>query len=136
MSGSEVSRPLVTFRKLPRAANVDLAFEKGSVFEVDALCNCVSGKRSFAVHFQTVAGVDIADNLALHDDFAGSNSCINLSIAANRDAISGKVDRSFDLAIDVKRFRTGNLTLDHERFADRCTMVPVSSIGRLRWAYR
>jgi len=126
---------LVAFRRLSRTANINLSFEKGSIFEADALGDCVSGKRSFTVDLQPVAGIDIADNLALHDDLARSDIGIDLSIVADGYAVSGKVDRPFDGAVDVKRFRTGHLTLDDQGFADRGTIVPVS-IGRLRGAHQ
>jgi len=57
------------FRRLARAADVNLAFEKGPVFDADAVCYHISGKRSLTTNVQTVAGVNIANNLALYNDF-------------------------------------------------------------------
>jgi len=46
----------------------------------------------FTTNVQALAGGNIAHNLALHNDFTRSDGGGNLSILADRYAMSGKVD--------------------------------------------
>ncbi len=57
-------------------------------------------------------------NLAQDYDFAGADAGGDDAVAANGDAAIGQVDRSFDLAVDVERLRTGYFALHYKRASD------------------
>src|SRR5690242_19479628 len=88
-------------------ANVDAPFEEGAIFDADALRNYIAGERSLIPDVHPVTGGQISLHFAELHDFPGIDVGGDLSIASHRDAISLQVDRSFDLAIDIKRFRSG-----------------------------
>src|SRR5690242_1278336 len=100
-------------------ANVDAALEEGAIFDADALRHDVAGERAFVADVNAVAGRQVAANFAEHNHFAGVDVRGNLAVAADGHAIARKLDRTFDLAIDVQRLGAGNFALDYEALADR-----------------
>src|ERR1700744_1269620 len=101
-----------------RLADADAALEEGAILDRDTLRDHVAGQRALAADIHTVAGIDVAAHLAEHHDLAGRDVRCYLAIAANGDAVARQIDRPFDLAVDVERFRTGNFALDHQALAD------------------
>src|SRR5271154_7160655 len=85
-------------------ANVDATFEEGAVFDGDASGDDVAGEGTVAADIDAIAGGEIATNLAEDNDLTGGDVGGDDAVAADGDAIAGEVDRTFDAAINVKRF--------------------------------
>ena len=103
-------------------ADLNAPFQKGAVFNADALGDDVSSQRSFAADIQTVDALNIASYFAHDHNFAGADIGGYDAIASDGDAVVGKIDGALDLAINVERFRSSDLALDYERTADRCLL--------------
>src|SRR5215475_10610226 len=108
-NGADLVRPLC------RPENVNFTLEDCSIGEADPPCNRVSDKRTLAANLEPTADADVADNLPLNNDLKCGDGGLNLSARANRYTVAGEVDRSFHLAIDVKRFGSGDFTFNNER---------------------
>ena len=95
-----------------RLADVDAALEECAILDRDARRDHIASQRTFAADIHTIARLAVSANLAEHNDFASDDVRRNLAIAAYGNAIAGKIDCTFDFAVDVQRLRTGELTLD------------------------
>src|SRR5262249_19870782 len=62
-------------------------------------------------------------------DFTGIDVGGNYAIASHRHPVPGKIDGALDPAVNVKRFRTGDLAFDYQRLA-YCGLI--RSGGRYR----
>ena len=116
-------------------ADVDAAFEEDAVFDGDAGGDYVSGEGAVAADVDPVAGGEVAAYLAEHDDLAGVDVGGDDAIATNGDAIASQIDGAFDPAVNVKRFRTGDLALNDERFSDGGLLSSAGNGGPL-WSGR
>ena len=103
-------------------AYLNASLQEGSIFNADALGDDISGQRPFAADVQAVDALDVARYLAHDYDFAGADIGGYDAIASDGDAVVGKVDGAFDLAIDIECFRSSDLALDNQRTADRCLL--------------
>ena len=78
----------------------------------------VAGERAFAADVDAVRRLAVAAHLTEHDDLAGRDVRRYLAVTADRDAVAGEIDGTFDLAVDVQRFGAGDFALDDETLAD------------------
>ena len=99
-------------------ADVDSALEEGAILDADASRRYVAGESTLGANVDAVSGVDVALELSKHDDFTSADAGGHLAVLTHRDAIAGDGDAAFDLSVDKERFRSGNLALDREAFAD------------------
>jgi len=86
---------------LAALADVDSALEEGAVFDRDARGDHVAGQRTVAADIDAVAGGQISANFAEDDDLPGIDVGGYHAVAANRNAIAGKIDGPFYSAIDI-----------------------------------
>src|SRR6266550_4626714 len=87
--------------------------------DADALGDDVSGQRAFATDIQAIDTLDVAGYLAHNHNFAGADVGGYNAVASDGDAVVGKIDGSFDLAIDIECLGSRDLALDDQRTADR-----------------
>src|SRR5208283_1629348 len=99
-------------------AHFHAALEDGAFFDADAMRDHVTREQTFAADVQPVRGVDVALHLAHDHDFFGGDVCRDVSVAADGDAIVGKVNGAFDASVNEERFHARYLTLDDERASD------------------
>ena len=99
-------------------ADLNASLQEGSVFNADALGDDISGQRAFAADIQAIDALDVARHLAHDYNFAGADIGGYDAVASDGDAVVGKIDSAFDLAIDIECFRSSDLALDYERAAD------------------
>jgi len=99
-------------------ADVDAAFEEGSIFNADTCCGDVSGKGALAADVDAVGRHDVAADLPEDDDFAGGDVGGYLAVSANRDAVAGEVDGAFNLAVNEEGLGAADLAFDDEALAD------------------
>src|SRR5207245_10961044 len=110
---------LFAIRLLAALANVDAALKERAVLDADARRHYIAGERAIAANVDPVARGQVAAHFAEHHDFARIDIGGDDSVAANGYAVASQVDGAFHAAVNVKGLRTGHLTLDHQRFADR-----------------
>jgi hypothetical protein len=111
-------------------ADIDAAFEEGSILDADALGNHITSQGTFAADVHPVAGIDVAAHLAQNHYFAGRDIRGHLSIAANRDPVARQVDGTLDLAVDVQRLGTRHFALDYQALANRGLIGSCRRCGR------
>ena len=99
-------------------ADVDAALEEGAVFDGDAGGDDVAGEGAFAADVDAIGGLAVAADFTENDDLAGADVGGYLAVAADGDAVAGEVDGAFDFAVDVERFRTGDLAFNYQALAD------------------
>ena len=99
-------------------AHFDAALEDRAFFDADAMRDHIAREQAFAADVQPVRTVDVALHLAHDYDFFGGDVRRDVSVAADGDAIVGKVDGAFDASVNEKRFRTRHFTLNDERASD------------------
>ena len=78
----------------------------------------VAREQAFAADVQPVRALDVALHFAHDHDFFGGDVCRDVSVAADGDAIVGKVNGPFDASVNEKRFRARHFTLDDKRASD------------------
>src|SRR5690348_844432 len=100
------------------AADLNSALERRAVFHADAHGRDVSGDRTFSTDIDAIAALDVAIDLAHHDDFFGLDAGVDLAIAADGHAAFGHDDLAFNAAIDVEGLRSGNFALNDQSAAD------------------
>ena len=103
-------------------ADLNASLQEGSVFNADALGDDVSRQRTLATDIQAVNALDVAGYFAHDHNFAGADIRGDDAVASDGDAVVGKIDGALDLAIDVQRFRSGDLALDYQLAADGCLL--------------
>ena len=84
-------------------ADVDATLEVGAVFDADAGGSHVAAQRALGADVHAVGGSYVATHFAQDDDFACDYVSRDLSVAANGDAVAGKVDAALDFSVDKKR---------------------------------
>ena len=119
--------------RLAGFANVDSALEECAIFNGDARGHDITGRGPVTADIDTIARGQITANFSEHHDFACIDVRGNYAVASDCDAIAGKVDRTFDAAVDVKRLRPGHFTFNDKRFPDGSL---IGSAGRQRVAER
>jgi len=72
-------------------AHFDAALQDRALFDADAVRDHVAGEYAFAAHVQSIGALDVALHLAHDDDFIGRDVGRDDSVAADRDAIVGKL---------------------------------------------
>src|SRR5579863_6443978 len=122
--------------RLSAFADVNAALEIRAVFYGNAGGDNVAGERAVAADIHAVAGGQIAAHFAQHDDFAGVDVGGDHAVAANGDAIAGKIDGTFDPAVNIKRLGAGDFTLDDQRLADGGLVGGGGRHGARRWRFR
>lgn len=90
----------------------DAALEVGAVLDADARGGDIAGHRAVGFDVDAVAGVEIADDFAVDDDFAGANFGIEHGGGADGELMAIQRDRAVDLAVDLQVFRTGDVPVD------------------------
>jgi hypothetical protein len=75
-----------------RLADLHAALEKGAITNTDVLCNHIPDQGTFTADFHTIAGIDIAANLAQNHHFTGRDIRLHLCIAANGDPLYRYLD--------------------------------------------
>src|SRR5208282_5344436 len=104
--------------RLAALADVDAALEERSVFNGNAGSDHVTGEGAVTADVDTVAGREIAADLAKNHDFARVDVGGNDAIASNSDAVARQIDGTLDAAVDIKGLGAGHLALDYKRLAD------------------
>jgi hypothetical protein len=89
----------------------DAALEMGAVLDTDAGGGNVAGHRAVGLDVHAIA-VEVADDFAVNDHFAGMNFGIEHGGGADNELMAIERDRAFHLAVNLQVFRTGELTLD------------------------
>src|SRR5579872_2183699 len=103
---------------LAALADVNAALEERAIFNRDARRDHIAGQRAITPDIYAITCGQIASHFSQHHDFARVDVRRNDSIAAHGYTIARKIDGSFHASVDIKRFGTGHLALDHERLAD------------------
>src|ERR1700752_3661571 len=98
--------------RLAFAADLYSALERRAIFHADADGRNVSGDGSFGTHIDAIAALDVAVDLAHHNDLFSLDAGVDLAIAADGHAALRHDDLAFNAAIDVESFRSSNLALD------------------------
>src|SRR5436190_18653422 len=95
-------------------ADLNASLQEGSVLNADALGNDISGQRAFAADIQAIDALDVAGYLAHDHHFAGADIGGDDTVAPHGDAVVGKIDGAFDLAIDIECLGSRDLALDDQ----------------------
>lgn len=90
----------------------DAPFEMGAILDADARGGYVADDRAVGLNVDAVAGVEIADDFAEHDDFACMNFGSEHGSGADGKLMAIERDGAIHLAVDLQVFRAGELTLD------------------------
>ena len=99
-------------------AHLDTALEDRAFFDAEAMRDHIAREHAFAADVKPVRALDVALHLAHDDQFFGGDARRDVSVAADSDAVVGKVNRAFDASVNENRFRTRHFTLDDERASD------------------
>jgi|SRR5277367_6018117 len=92
----------------------DAAFEMGAIFDADAGGGDVAGDGAVLLDVNPPAGMDVADDLAVDDDFAGVYFRIELGIRTDGKFVPGERNRTVYDAVNVQVFASGDLPFDLE----------------------
>src|SRR5262249_40501588 len=100
--------------------NLDAAFEVGAIFDADAVRGDIAGEPAIAADIEPVSRDQISGHFAHNNDFARAQVGNHHPVLAHGHAVgaAGKIDRSFHPALDVKRLRADDLTLNHQRLTN------------------
>ena len=82
-------------------ADLNRAFQHGSVFHADARGNDVARERAFTTDVQTIGALDIPSHFAHDDNFSGADVGNDDSVAPDGDPAVGKIDRALNAAVDI-----------------------------------
>src|SRR6516225_9291776 len=95
----------------------------GAVFDADASATKVAGDGAIFRNFDATPSMDIADNLATDNYFAGVNFRMELRCGADDKVMTVEGDRTFHDAIDLQIFRAGDFSFDPEAGTQSCGRV-------------
>src|SRR5882724_4114308 len=123
----------LTIDLLASLADINAALEEGAIFDGDAGGHDIAGERAVTADIHTVAGGQVAAHFSENDNLAGVDVGRDDAVASDGHAIAGQVDRTFNASVNVKRFRSGHLAFDDERFADRCLVRSRGGGGKRAW---
>src|SRR6516225_830628 len=84
----------------------------GAVFDADASATKVAGDGAIFRNFDATPSLDIADNLATDNYFAGVNFRMESRFGADDKVMTIEGDRTFHDAIDLQIFRAGDFSFD------------------------
>ena len=90
----------------------DAALEMGAIFDADARGGNVADDRAIGLDVDAIAGVDVADDFAKHDDFAGMNFRSEHGRGADGELMAIERNGAVHLAVNLQIFRAGELTFD------------------------
>src|SRR5580700_2441666 len=90
----------------------DAALEMSAIFDADASGGNVADDRAVGLDVDAVAGIEVADDFAKHDHFAGMNLGIEHGRGADGELMAIERDGAVHLAVNLQIFRAGELTLD------------------------
>jgi len=90
----------------------DAALEMGAVFDANPGGGNVAGDRAVTLDVDAIAGIEIADNFAVDDNFAGMNFGVEDGAGANGELMAIERDGALHVAVNLQVFRAGELPLD------------------------
>ena len=88
---------------------------------------------AFGADVHAVSGRNIAANLAQNHNLARRDAGRHLAVAADGNAVAGKIDAAFDLAVDIQRLCAADFAFDKQALADS-GLFARSRSGRTRLA--
>src|SRR5437867_1228754 len=103
----------------------DAALEVGAVLDADARRGNISNDRAILLDVHTAAGMEIPNDFAINDHFAGLNFGIELGGGAHGQFVATKRDGALDLAVDPQVFGAGDMPFDCKASAQTCSFANV-----------